>query len=173
MGQGNIFRSMCQEFCSQVGSPGPHPGGGWGVWPEGGSPGPHPEGRLRGLAKGGSPGPHPEGGWGDWLGGLKACTRRVSRPTPRGVQAQAWGRVYPSMHWGRNPPSRRLLLRAVRILLECILVKRKRWVIDIWKVDPHYLDLLVPLYLNSFSIWSLSLILKTDHFKGFLVWINL
>ena len=39
----------------------------------------------------------------------------VSRPTPRGV--------YPSMHWGRHPPppSRRLMLQAVHILLECIL----------------------------------------------------
>ena len=73
-------------------------GGGWGVWSRGGwSPGPHPGGKLRGLA-GGSPGPH--------LGHL---------------QAHTW-EVYPSMHWGRHPPSRRLLLRAVRILLECILV---------------------------------------------------
>ena len=40
-----------------------------------------------------------------------------SRPRPRGVC------VYPSMHWGRPPPpSRWLLLRTVRILLECILV---------------------------------------------------
>ena len=45
------------------------------------------------------------------------------------------GQTYPSMHWGRHTPSpgrhpragtpagRRLLLRTVRILLECILVK--------------------------------------------------
>ena len=53
-------------------------------------------------------------------------------PGPGGVQAQAWGGgsrprpggVYPSMHWGRHHPlpSRRLLLRTVRILMECILV---------------------------------------------------
>ena len=61
------------------------------------SPGPHPRGKLRGLAWGGSPGPH--------LGGS------------------------PGPHWGvyqhalrQTPPSRWLLLRAVCILLECILV---------------------------------------------------
>ena len=33
------------------------------------------------------------------------------------------GQTYPSMYWGRHPPpGRRLLLRTVRILLECILV---------------------------------------------------
>ena len=68
LGQGNIFRSMCQEFCSQGGSPGPHPG--WGC-----------------------PGPGPKGGM---------CIPACTEPDP--------------------PPSRRLLLRAVRILLECILV---------------------------------------------------
>ena len=91
-----------------------------------GFPGPHPRGKLRGLARGvsrptprGSPGPHPG---------------EVSRPTPRGgLQAHTqgrspgphqWGVVYPSMHWGRPPPFRgRLLPRAVRILLECILVR--------------------------------------------------
>ena len=59
LGQGNIFRSVCQEFCSQTGvvsqhalqvvsqhalhggSPAPFTGGSWGVWP-GGSPGWHP-----------------------------------------------------------------------------------------------------------------------------------
>ena len=65
----------------------------------------------------------------------------VSRPTPSGqlegsglggqlrglarggLQAHTQG-VYPSMHWNRPPPSWRLLLRAVRILLECILVQK-------------------------------------------------
>ena len=79
-------------------------GGGWGVW-LGGLQAHTQGGRLRGLA-GGSPGPHPRGevegsGWGG-----------VSRSTPGG---------YSSMYWGRPlPPRRRLLLRAVRILLECI-----------------------------------------------------
>ena len=74
-------------------------------------------GRLRGLA-GGVSRPIPRGGdWEVWLGG-------VSRPKPRGVyrpRPAGGGVVYPSMHWGRYPPSRRLLLRTVRILLECIL----------------------------------------------------
>ena len=84
--EGYAFTPVCQSFCSQWGgwypsmhcrSPGPHPGGSWGVWP------------------GGSPGPHPGGG-------------------------------YPSMHRGKHPPcSRWLLLRAVRILLECIHVKSR------------------------------------------------
>ena len=57
---------------------------------------------------------HTQGGsWGVWPGG-------VSRPTLGGV-SKPTSRGYPSMHWGR-PPSPRLLLRAVRILLECILV---------------------------------------------------
>ena len=59
---------------------------------------PTPRGRLGGL----------KGGW-----GVQAHTQ--------GVQVQLG--VYPSMHWGRHPPpNRRLLLRTVRILLECILV---------------------------------------------------
>ena len=49
---------------------------------------------------------HTQGGaWGVWPGGYPG-------PHPRGKVV-----VYPSMHWGW-----RLLLRAVRILLECILV---------------------------------------------------
>ena len=39
----------------------------------------------------------------------------------RGLQAHTRG-GYPSMHRDRHPPNRWLLLRAVRILLECILV---------------------------------------------------
>ena len=95
-------------------------------------------GSLRGLA-GGVSRPTPRGGVeGSGLGG-------VSRSTPRGeVEGSGWGGlqshsqgslqahtggwgVYPSMFWGRPPPpppthSWRLLLRAVRILLDCILV---------------------------------------------------
>ena len=121
LGQGNIFRSVCQEFCSQGGglargSPGPHPGGRLGVW-LGGSPGPHPGGG--GVWLGGSPGPHPGGRLGGLargspegrLGGLArgspgaegrlgGLARGVSRPTPRGevggsgqggLQAHTWG----------------------------------------------------------------------------------
>ena len=101
------------------GSPGPHPGGklrgqaweglrptlrrgSWGVGP-GGSPGPH---------LGGSPAPHPGGVY-------------FSGPHSWGSPGPHPGGGYPTMHWGRHhplPPSRWLLLRAVRILLECILV---------------------------------------------------
>ena len=78
---------------------------------------------------------HTQGGaWGVWpggalqahtLGGLQAHTlgQGVSRPTSRGYPCPHPGEgVYPNMHWGRTPPSWRLLQRAVRILLECILV---------------------------------------------------
>ena len=59
----------------------------------GGFPGPHPEGEVGDLGGGGgSPGPH--------KGGVKAHTQGVSRPIPRGVQAQAQegGGVYSGMH---------------------------------------------------------------------------
>ena len=96
-----------------------------------GSTGPHPRGKLRGLAggisrptpkeevegsgRGGSPGTHPRGKLrGVAVGGLQAHTQGVSRPTPRGC--------IPACTEADPPPSRRLLLRSVRILLECILV---------------------------------------------------
>ena len=77
-------------------SPGPHPRGIW----SGGSPGPNPRGKLRGIWPGGSSGPHPRGKFrGIWSGGsIPACTE------------------------AGPPPPRWLLLREVRILLECILV---------------------------------------------------
>ena len=55
------------------------------------------------------------------LGDLQAHTWGVSRPTPGGgLQAHTWG---VSQHVLRQTPhSRQLLVRAVRILLECILV---------------------------------------------------
>ena len=72
LGQGNIFRSVCQEFCSQ-----------------GGSPGTHLERKLGGLA-GGSPGPHLRGNWGVWPG---------ESPNPHpGEGGPGPGGVYPSMH---------------------------------------------------------------------------
>ena len=58
------------------------------------------------IHTGGSPGPH--------LGGSPGLhPGAVSRPTPRGVFQHALRQA---------PPSRRLLLQAVLILLECILV---------------------------------------------------
>ena len=103
LGQGNIFRRVCKEFCSggrrvasqhalQVSRPTPR-GGSWVVWP-GGSPDPHPGGKLRSLAGGGL---HP--------GGSQAHTQGVSQHALK-----------------QTPPRRQLLLQAVRILLKCILV---------------------------------------------------
>ena len=99
--QGNIFRSVCQEFCSRGRE------GGWYPSMHCRFPGPHPGGKLRGLAWG-SPGPHPGGK----LRGL-AWGGGVSRPPPGGLQAHTqgglqahtWGGLqvhtqgrYPSMH---------------------------------------------------------------------------
>ena len=81
----------------------------------GGCLGPHPRGRLGGLAGGRGLGPHPGGGgWGSGWGG------KCPGPHPGGTQAH--GGV--SQHALRQTPtpSIRLLLRAVRILLECLLV---------------------------------------------------
>ena len=90
------------------------------VCPLGGvCPGPGPRGCVQaeawgdvqaqtwgGFAQEGCPGPG--------LGGVQAWARGGVQ-----TQAQRWG-VYPSMHLGRHPSSRRLLLQMVRILLECI-----------------------------------------------------
>ena len=84
-----------------------------GVWP-GGSPGPH---RGEGV-----PRPTPEGV-------SRPTSRGVSRPTPRGVSQHALR---------QTPPSRQLLLRAVRILLECILVIACVWLplaTTAWVID--------------------------------------
>ena len=123
LGQGNIFRSMCQEFCSWGGrypsmpcrSPGPHPG----EVEESGLGGDlqaHTQGEVEGSGLGGSPGPHPGGR------GLQAHTQGVfPGPQPGGLQTHTQG---VSQHTLRQTPpqSRQLLLRAVCILLECILV---------------------------------------------------
>ena len=68
---------------------------------------PTPRGEVEVSGLMGSPGPH--------LGGLKPTPRGFSRPTPRGVSQHALRQIRP-------PPRRRLMLQAVRILLECILV---------------------------------------------------
>ena len=69
-------------------------------------PGPHLRGNLRGLAREVSR-PHTWGGPGCLLWGGGACSKGVPAPGG-GVE---------------TPPPWRLLLRAVRILLECILVQ--------------------------------------------------
>ena len=82
-------------------------GSGWG-----GCLGPDPGGRLGGL--GGVQAHNRGGGVQAYIqGGGCRPTPGVSRPRPRGVSQHALG---------QTPSSRRLLLRAVRILLECILV---------------------------------------------------
>ena len=116
LGQGNIFSSMCQEFCSG-GYPSMHcrwypsmpcrSPGGWYPSMHYRSPGPHPGGKLRCLAWGGwSPGPH-------WGGVLQACTQG-------GLQAHTQGVYQHALR--QTPPSRWLLLWVVRILLKCSLV---------------------------------------------------
>ena len=81
-----------------------------GVCPEGGCPGPDPRGVCLG------PGP----------GGVGVCPEGVSRPRPGdwgGGLSRPGGVCIPACTETDTPaPSRRLLLRAVHILLECILV---------------------------------------------------
>ena len=75
LGQGNIFRSVCQEFCPQLGdgvSRQQTQGGRWGVW-------------LGGVQA------QTQGEAGGLAGGVQANTGGG------GVQAQGQG-VYPSMH---------------------------------------------------------------------------
>ena len=90
LGQGNIFGSMCKEFCSQ--------------WGGGKFPGPHPRGKLKGLV-GGSPGPHlggyPSLRWGGWSPGpgpggcIPACTEA---DTPQQTGTAAGGTHPTGMH---------------------------------------------------------------------------
>ena len=99
----------------------------------GGCLSPHPGGRLRGLARGvsrlrprGVCMPRPRGRFGGLAMGVQTHTWGVSRPTMRGEGVQDHTGVCVSQHALRQTPhplpSRRLLLRAVCILLECILV---------------------------------------------------
>ena len=103
LGQRDIFRSVCQEFCSQ----------GWGGIPAciaGGIPAclqasrPTHMGEVEESGLGVS---RPTPGE-----GLQAHTQAVSRPTPRGIPACT--EADPSTKW--------LLLWVLRILMECILV---------------------------------------------------
>ena len=125
LGQGNNFRSMCQEFCPEGGVSRPRPRGrGWGVWRRwgGGCLSPDTVGRLGVWPRGVS---RPTLGWG-WCPGLHPGG---SRPTPGGVQAHTWGEVsrprpvgmYPSMHWGRHPPADATAAGGMHPM-ECILV---------------------------------------------------
>ena len=79
LGQGNIFRSVCQEFCSQGGgSPGSHLGACWGVLAGGIQA--HTQQDAGGLAGGGLQA-HTQGGcWGVWLWECPGPHLGVSRP---------------------------------------------------------------------------------------------
>ena len=125
LGQGYVFTHVCD--CVQGGwYPSMHyrwypsmpcsssPGGVWYPSMPCRFPGPHPEGKFRGLARGVSR-PTPGGSRSTPKGGLQAHTQGVSPGPHLGGVSQHALRQTP-------PPSRRLLLRAVRILLECILV---------------------------------------------------
>ena len=68
LGQGNIFRSVCQEFCSQL-------GGWWYPSMPCRSPGPHPGRSLRGLARGGLQAHNQGGKLRGQAGGLQAHTQ--------------------------------------------------------------------------------------------------
>ena len=90
----------CLSFCSRGEVSRPRPGG--GCLPRG-CPGPGPGGSLPG-------------------GSVQAQAQGCPGPGLGGVQAQVQGVCIPACTEADTPPSRRLLLRMVRILLECILV---------------------------------------------------
>ena len=92
-----------------------------GRW--GGVSRPRPGGEVGGSGQG-VPRPRPGGEVGGLVRGVSRSTTGggVLRPTAEGMSRPSRGGV--SQHALRQtPPSRRLLLRVVRILLECILVK--------------------------------------------------
>ena len=110
--------------------PGPHPGGS-SADQAGGVSRPTPKGEVEGDLAGGVSRPTPKGEVeGDLAGGVSRPTPKgevegdlaggVSRPTPRGRVPALGGCLVPG--WWCGDPPRWLLLRAVRILLECILV---------------------------------------------------
>ena len=101
------------SVCSQGVSRSRPRGESWGVWPEG-CLGPDLGGMVGGSGQGGVSRPTPGGCSGPHLGMSRPRPRPRGDPGP-GVCIQHTLRQNPS-------PSRRLLLRAVRILLECILV---------------------------------------------------
>ena len=105
----------CLSFCPLgVGVPRPRPRGGSGR----GGVQAHTRGGGWRSGRGGVPRPIPRGvvGGPGWRGGLG--------PGPGGCPGPGLAVVCVSQHALRqtSPPHRRLLLRAVRILLECILV---------------------------------------------------
>ena len=129
--EGNIFRSVWRVsrilFTGEGGLQAHTKGIGGGSG-RGGVSRPTPRKEVEGSGRGRSPGPRPGGGWGVWLGGLQAHTQGggFGGLAGEGLQTHTWGVSMPrgvSQHaLSQTPPSRRLLLRAARILLECILV---------------------------------------------------
>ena len=98
LGQGNLFISVCQEFCTGgvvsqqalqvVSQHALQVSGGWYPSMPCRSPGPHPRGKLRGLTWGeGSPGPH------------RGVSQHALRQTPPQQTATAAGGMHPTgMH---------------------------------------------------------------------------
>ena len=145
LGQGSIFRSVCQEFCPRgrgvvsqhalqvVSQHALQVSGGWYPSMPCRSQA-HTQGRSWGVLPGGLQAHTQEGGgglqantqggsWGFWPRGLQAHTQGgwgSPGPHPKGSPGPHGG-GYPSIHWGR-PPNRWLLLWVVCILLECILI---------------------------------------------------
>ena len=127
--EGYVLTPVCHSVGGGVSRPRPRPRGVRGSG-RGGVSRPTRRGEVGGLAVGvsrptpggggqahtqGGQGPHP-GGTRPTPGGCQAHTQKGSRPRPGGC--------IPACTEADTPPSRRLLLRAVRILLECIPVLR-------------------------------------------------
>ena len=88
-------------------------------------------GGSSGVWPGGSPGPHPGGKF-------RGLAWGVSRPTPKGVSQHALRQTLPHSWW--------LLLRVVRILLECILVDH----IFVVRETCEFCHLLVWIFMTNF-----------------------
>ena len=181
LGQGNIFRSVCQEFCSQGGVwPGglqaDTQGGGWGSgW--GGLQARTQGGRLGGLQA------HTQGGgWGVWprgspgtegrLGGLArgspgaegrlgGLARGVSRPTPRGevggsgqggLQAHTWGDLQAQAQGGSQHALRQThSIPCTRLLLRGVCILVIKTLMRIY-VSSFYMS--VEYLLQMGEIWQ-------------------
>ena len=139
-------------------------------------PGRHPRGKLIGIRSRPTPKGEIEGDQiqvhtqgGNWMGSDPGPDPRWklrgirSRPTPKGeiqgdqVQANIQGEIEGNQD--QTPPPRRLLLRAVRILLECILV----WIcfckISELTRKGTPLERTLPVFCNHFNVTVVTVIL--------------
>ena len=128
---------------------------------------PKPRREVEGSGWGGVSRPTPRGeveGSG-WVG-LQAHTQGVSRPTPwGGLQAHTQGGVPACTEADTPPPSRWLLPRVLRILLECILVTQSYYSSPQCRVNFNRYTIQFPDFSNT-SYYNLEhrLTIMTNNF---------